>query len=168
MEETTNKEKPSLIVRLFPIPFIVIGFCTLVIGVRQLQRSVASQDWPTASGVIQNSSVEAKSDSDSGTTYHAEILYDYTVDGTKYSGNRVDFGEYGTGEPTHARRIVNRYPPEKKVEVHYLPDDPELSVLEPGMKAQAWVLPCFGLVFFVGGVLMAIFFPKGKWKRDIS
>ncbi len=146
--------------RLFPLPFILIGALTLYHGAKSLQRARESVSWPTTEAVIQRSSVEYHRGSKGGGTYHAEILYEFTVNDRVFSSDQVAFGDYGSSNPSHARRIVNNYPQGKKVAVHYQRENPEVCVLEPGVKAQAWFLPGFGLVFFVVGCLMAVFLPR--------
>ena len=145
--------------RIFPLIFVVVGAIVLFFGVRGLIRANASVDWPTAQGKVIACSVESSSDDD-GTTYHAEILYEFSVDGTTFNGNRVAYGDYGSSSPSHARSIVNRYPKGKSVTVCYMPEDPEECLLEPGLKAQSWFPPGFGLIFFVIGSLMLVFLPK--------
>jgi type IV secretory pathway TrbD component len=49
--------------------------------------------------------------------------------------------------------------------VYYMPANPEECLLEPGIKAQSWFLPGFGLVFFVVGSLMAVFIPRAVKKQ---
>ena len=145
--------------RLFPLPFMIAGGLILYFGSRNLQRAKESSDWPTAQGVVQRSSVEYHDSDEGGGTYHAEVMYEFTVDGATFSGNCVAFGDYGSSNPSHARRIVNKYPKGTAVNVYYMRENPEVCVLEPGLKGQTWFLPAFGLVFFVIGSLMAIFLP---------
>ncbi len=153
--------------KLFPVPFILAGACTLFFGVRGLHRANESTTWPVADGTVQNSTVEYHSSSEGGGTYHAEVLYQFSVDGLTRSGNKVAFGDYGSGDPSHAQNIVNRYPKGKQVTVHYRPGDPDTCILEPGLQGQAWFLPGFGLVFLVVGSLMAIFLPMLMRKYEM-
>ena len=146
--------------RLFPWPFLIAGALVLCFGYRDLQRARESAAWPTAPGVIQQSSVEYHRGNKGGGTYHAEVMYNFTVGGTTFSGNRVAFGDYDSSNPSHARGIVNRYPQGKAVTVFYSKDKPDVCVLEPGMKGQAWFMPAFGSIFFVVGGLMLVFLPR--------
>lgn len=146
--------------RVFPIPFLLIGAVTCYFGWQNLERAKQSSNWPTAAGIIQHSSVEYHRSDDGGGTYHAELYYDFDVQGTTYSGDRVAFGDYGSSDASHARRIVNKYPKGKEVTVYYLPKNPEVTVLEPGQKTQVWFLPAIGLVFFLVGVAMAVYLPR--------
>ena len=163
-----NQEMPRgsriFFTRIFPWPFIIVGACVLYFGSRSIYRANESVSWPTAEGQIQNSSVEYHSGGDSS-TYHAEIRYTFVVDGQTHSGNRVAFGDYGSSDSSHAQNIVNRYPKDKKVQVHYLASDPDVCVIEAGVQKQVWFVPAGGLVFFVSGTLMALFLPRIKnWR----
>lgn len=122
--------------RIFPLPFIIAGALTLYFGCRNLQRAKESTTWPTAQGVVQRSSVEYHRSDNGGGTYHAEVMYDFTANGTTFSGDRVAFGDYGSSNPSHARRIVNEYPKGRNVTVHYTQENPEVCVLSPGSKAR--------------------------------
>ena len=141
--------------------FIVAGAIVAFFGINGLVKAKASVDWPSSPGQIVSSSVESHhSTGDSGessTTYHAEILYEFSVEETTFNGNRVAYGDYGSNSPSHARRIANRYPKGKSVTVYYMPENPEECLLEPGLKAQAWVLPSLGLIFFAAGSLTVYF-----------
>ncbi len=157
--------------RIFPLIFIVVGGSVLFVGLRGLVRAKASVDWPNTQGEIVESSVDRRRSSGSNgssTTYHAEILYEFSVDGTTFNGSRVAYGDYGSSNPSHARRIVNNYPEGKRVTVYYMPGNPEESLLEPGVQAKTWFVPGFGLIFFTAGSLMAAFLPKAIRKQEIT
>ncbi len=147
--------------RIFPLLFVAVGAGTGFFGIRGLIRAKDSVDWPSTQGSIVESSVERRHSGgkNRSTTYHAGILYEFTVEGTTFNGNRVAYGDYGASNPSHARRIVNRYPEGKDVTVYYMSGNPEECLLEPGIKGQSFFLPGFGLIFFTIGSLMAVFLP---------
>ena len=156
--------------RIFPLIFIVIGASVAFFGLRGLIRAKASTAWPSTQGKVIESSVDKQHSSSSGshsssTTYHAKIIYKFTVEGTTFSGDRVAYGDYGSSNSSHARQIVNQYPKGKKVIVHYMLVNPKECLLEPGLKLQSWFLPGFGLLFLLAGSAMAIFLPKTKSKE---
>ena len=84
--------------------------------------------WPTAQGWIEQSSLKH-----SLRTYYPLVLYTFMVKGKAYSGNTVYFGYGGDGDVRQAQNILDRYPANKVVSVYYLPSDPGVSVLEPGL-----------------------------------
>lgn len=145
--------------RIFPLPFLIIGACVLFFGFRSMGRAKASLEWPSVNGVVASSEIDKKR-GDNGTTYSAEILYDYEVGGVTYSSNRVGYGDFGSSDPSWARKVVNRYPQGKEVTVYYMPDKPEESTLEKGVHKKTYLLPAFGSVFFLAGLAMFVYLPK--------
>ncbi len=139
--------------------FILIGAVIIFFGVRVVIHAYASSGWPKVGGKVVSSSVESKRGNKGGVTYHAEVLYEYSVADQTYSSDTIAFGEYGSSDPARARKIVNRYPPRSGVVVYYAPDDPSKSVLEVGVSAKTFFLTGFGLIFFCVGLGMFIFMP---------
>lgn len=150
--------------RVFPFIFVVIGAFFVYFGAKDIGDAKQSVYWPSEMGKIISSSVDTSRSSSgrgsSSTSYHAAILYEFTVDGITYNGNRVAYGDFGSSNSSHARRIVNRYPEGKEVKVYYSIDNPEKCVLEPGLKGQAYVFPGIGLAFMAAGLFMAFYLPK--------
>lgn len=146
--------------RIFPFIFLAVGAGVSYVGVQDIFNAQASEEWPYTYGTIITSEVEYHHSNEGSGTYHARVMYDYEVQGVLYSGDQVAYGDYGSSSPSHARQIVNRYPKAQQVTVFYDPYTPKEAVLEPGLKGQAFFLPIFGSVFFLAGLLMAIFLPK--------
>jgi len=95
--------------RIFPLPFLIIGALALHSGCKDLLQAIDSKTWPTAEGVIQQSTIEHHEDNKSSGTYHANVRYDFEVNGITYSSNRVNFGSIGTSSSSYARRIANEF-----------------------------------------------------------
>lgn len=146
--------------RIFPLIFILTGVSVTYFGAVNYNRANASVEWPTASGLIVSSSVEYHRDDDSAGTYHAEILYEFSVNDVLFNGNRVAYGDFGSSDASHARKIVNQYPKGKNVTVYYMQSDPHECLLEPGFKLQSLFMPLFGMIFLIAGLLMAIYLPR--------
>ncbi|MBI2122008.1 MAG: DUF3592 domain-containing protein [Candidatus Sungbacteria bacterium] len=138
---------------------------TTFLGIPMLMNATASQSWPAVEGVIKISEFTTNRDrDDGGVTYGASIVYDYTVKGTVYSGSNVHFGQYSTSDPSYGRGLVNRYPVGEQINVYYDPNDPSISVLEPGAGWSSFMVVGIGALFtllgFIGG-----FFQFKKYKR---
>jgi hypothetical protein len=157
--------------RIFPLIFVVIGATIAFFGIRGLILAKASVEWPTAQGSVVESWVDRQFSRDKNrSTYHyyARLFYEFSVDGTTFTGDRVAYGDHGSNDPSHARGVVSRYPQGKTVTVYYMPGNPEECVLEPGLQGQAWFLPGLGLVFFVVGIGLAIIAPGIIRKQEIT
>ena len=149
-----NPPKKKMALGCSPIPWILIilGVIVFAAGAHDFLRSRASADWPTAPGEIRHASVDKHKDSSDHITHSANIKYEYKVEGTVYHGDRVSFDNSKSSDSSHANEIVRKYPKGEKVDVYYMPDDPEVCVLEPGLTESYWFMPVVGLAFFVIGL----------------
>lgn len=65
-------------------------------------------------------------------------------------------------------RIAPRCPKGTTVPVHWMPDNPEECLLEPGVKGQFWFLTAFGLIFLTVVILMAALLPKALRNQALA
>ena len=134
-----------------PLLFILLGGWVFFSGCKDIYRAYKSASWPTSPGVIQQSSIKGGNED----ALFADITYQYTIDGKNHSGQQVAFGDYGSSMSSHAHSIVGRYPEGMVVTVYYQAN-PEMSVLEPGVRTQAWFSPILGLTFLIVGIITAL------------
>ena len=143
--------------------FVVVGFVVMGFGINSLSNARASESWPSTEGVVISSTVDSHRSQDTGTTYSAEINYEYSVNNETLNSNSIKFGKVSTGNPSDARKYVNKYPAGQSVKVYYNEEDPYEAVLEPGVHASTWFLPVFGAVFALfGSGFVAIGFFMGR------
>ena len=158
--------------------FTFMGIALLSVGILNIRKGSASNDWPTTRGEVFTSEVQSRletSDSSSGsgsrrrrkttttTVYWAEMKYSYVVEGVSFEGDRVDYGmESRSSKRTRADEIVALYPVGEEVLVYYDPSDPSEAVLEPGVGAAAFLFPLIGVVFTLIGLVMLFFLFRGK------
>lgn len=146
---------------LIGIVFLLIGLGVTGWGCSTISRGKASASWPSVQGKVLSSMVSShRSSSGSGRrssmTYGADVSYEYTVKGKRYTSDRVIFGEYSSSNRGHATEIVHRYPKGKKVKVYYDPADHKAAVLEAGAGVGAYIPFLIGVVFtLVGGGVAA-------------
>lgn len=146
-----------------PIAAIVIGallvaggwFTAFSLGKPLRDRAAASINWPTTEGRITRSQLE-RSKKEGRTMYSADVAYEYVLDGKTFGGDRVWFGDNArSSDPTAWKRAVERYPMGSGVQVHYDPDDPQESVLEPGLTWAGSVIYLVGLgILALGGLIV--------------
>ncbi|MGD9639288.1 MAG: DUF3592 domain-containing protein [Alphaproteobacteria bacterium] len=133
--------------------FLVVGVVLFSFGAKEFVKARESVDWLNVPGKIISSTLDVHRSvgTSSNTTYEAEVLYEYEVDGVVYNNNNVAYGFYSSSSPANPRKIVNRYPKDKQVVVYFKPDKPEESVLETGIQMQTLFTPILGALFiFVG------------------
>ena len=115
----------------------------------------AALRWPVVRGTIISSKVELIR----GTrlwTYSPSVEYLYSVSGTKHIGTRLRFGDWGFSFQSSAQARLARYTVGTSVQVHYHPDGPLRSVLEPGLRFGNYLKMAFWgavLVTSVGGII---------------
>lgn len=147
----------------------IILFWFEILAANDLIHDVASPRWPSTTGMIISSSVAEWQES-SDTFYEPKVKYGYVVEGRGYSSKRLRFGDFVPSLPgnlAEATEIAVRYRPGDPVRVYYHPNDPRLSVLEPGAGKIRLVLRMgFGLVMlfiFIGLAISVVNYIKGKW-----
>ncbi|MBI5015269.1 MAG: DUF3592 domain-containing protein [Deltaproteobacteria bacterium] len=139
---------------------ILIGLFLLGLGCRNLWRAFASPSsgWPVAAGTIRSSAVEeyrtGSSTSRNRTlTFWASIVFEYSVNGQKYTSGTVSQGQSGgSADSSEAELLHLRYPKGAAVAVHYDPADPSIAVLEPGSSSDLFWPPGLGLMFLAPGI----------------
>jgi len=151
---SSNQQFPVMVL-LLPIISIILGASLLLFGLRNLYLAHASRDWPSVSGHVISSELNRNRTTD-GTTYSAEVLYEYEVGDTIYSSNHIGYGDLSSGNPSSSRRIVNKYPSGGGVNVFYRPNNPEESVIEVGIHGKSFLLPIAGSVFFLSGLVLFV------------
>lgn len=155
--------------RLMPGILFLLGVLALWIGIDNVVKGVASQGWPSTSGVVTSASIDTTYSSNSSSTsapstatYHPIITYDYSVNAISHSGYTVSFGGYSTTDQKEAETYLQNYPEGQKVAVFYNPGDHGESVLEPGLHDYPWIFLIPGVLFVLTGIFMARFFPKAS------
>jgi hypothetical protein len=131
---------------------VLTGLMALfVLRMAFMQRALAGQasEWPTTRGIVSTSGLQAfhvrEAISDSWyrpwrKVYKSRIVYDYSVGGQDYAGDRVTFG--ATVISTLAAMVEGQsrsYPPGSEVDVHYDPANAASSVLECRVRGL-WLL----------------------------
>ena len=141
---------------------MTIGARFIAVGARDVIRAGASTEWPYVTGLVLDSGVERRQHRSGGRPrtgrtsiiYYPKVIYQYSVQGTSYSGDRIEYGTLGRGNPEHSERIIDNYPKGKNVRVYYMPRQVTESVLEPGITLSTWFRMGFGFAFFSFGMLV--------------
>jgi hypothetical protein len=137
---------------------IILGAVFLVVGVLMIARglggwylSLASSAWPSTSGTVIVSDVQANSAAKGGEFYRVRVEYRYEVGGNEFVGNCLFFGDWVEVPMSFmARRYTDRYRQGSKITVFYDPRKPWNAVVEPGVH---------GLILYgcLGGFVFALF-----------
>jgi hypothetical protein len=151
--------------RIFLSIFLIVGIGMIVFGVSNIRTAKDSETWPSKEGVILKSKISVNT-SDDGTTYGADVSYEFRVGDMKYKGDKVTISEVSTSNRSRAKKIVKRYRKGSEVPVFYDPNDPERNVLEPGLSGGSWLLPGIGLAFLIIPLIILITIEKANRKES--
>ncbi len=113
-------------------------------------RVFSSRAWPETAGTIVGGTTGYTRGMRGGRYYYATLEYRYPVQGQEYTGVLKKQTLWGEG---HAKRILEKYPPESSLKIHYNPAKPEdhLSVLD---KSRSYLV--VSLIVFIIGLLGVI------------
>ena len=136
--------------------FIFSGILLAFWGGFTAYKAVASKNWPTLDARITRSEV-IQGTGERRTKCAALVVYAYRAEGKRYEGRNVTFSD-SWGDCAEKQQIVDRYPVGEDVEVHADPDDPAYAVLEPGASATSAYSLGVGIVFFLIGVFLRMYF----------
>lgn len=130
--------------------FVVVGGGLFVaIGVLPAARLVEATSWTELPSTVLSSTVRSH-DTDDGTTYRVDILYEYEVDGVIHRSNRHSFAAHGSSGYGGKRAVVDRYPRGSSTVCFVDPNDPYRSVLDRGFR-PAYLVGLLPLVFLIAG-----------------
>ena len=159
---------PLYLIKFFGLAIFCGGAYLLYMGGYAFYLAHESEKWPMADGTIKESYVAFQTTTSSypmsvplekrptttSRMHSPIIIYQFIVDGKSYNGNRISFGAMsGSGDPSYAEDVVNRYPKGAAIKVHYQNGEPYSNVIEPGLTGGSWVIPVFGAVIMIIGVL---------------
>lgn len=149
MPEEEGKKRKG---RNWMLLFLIAGIAICLKGYFDLQEAMSSYSWLSTSGQIVSSQVKKVDRFKEAPSFYADIAYEYQVAGKKYRGERIFFGEYGSGSEKEARSWVDKYRVGQTVTVYYHPRQPERAVLERGARFATFVLIFIGLIFGLVGL----------------
>ena len=125
-----------------------------------MMNSMRAIAWPTTTGTV----IESELTRSPHGRYLADVTYRYTVEGTVYYGERVQFGDDGGFEPI-ARLIVETFPVHRQIVVRFDPEDPDESVLWLSLPALTWLLFVFGVLATASSLSALVLYYRGRRLR---
>jgi len=161
-EKKKSKKGVAIFLTLFFGIFFAIGLGVLIFAYKSYSLGKESLEWPSVEGDVVYSEIEkrtrTRSKGGSSTTFSANIIYEYTVEGETYTGDKLRFLLWNSSDRSESRSTVDKYPVGKVVPVYYKPDSPDTSVLEPGTATTFHLLLSFGFgaVFMVAGLFCPV------------
>jgi len=105
----------------------------------------ACKNWPTAKGKLTTAEIK-KTELRGETKLNANVQYEYLVNGRTFTADRVQFGGLMFRDPV---KVLEELKSTKELNVHYKPDQPEVSCIEIGFNKSVILLQ------FIAAILMA-------------
>lgn len=136
----------------------LLGLVFVVATLRERRRHETVGDWPTTTGVVVASVVQAyqpRAEQRGATTYTPLVTYTYCVGEQEFTAHRLDFlppRSYPTA--ASAQAIVDRYPVGSKVTVFYNPLGPQQAALDRGKPIGYHTELLSGLANVLVGILL--------------
>ena len=144
----------------FGLLFISIGGAVFVpMALVPSIRFAASTTWQATPCTIVGSTMRSWS-TDDGTSYRADVLYEYEVGDRIWRSNRVEFFGFLSTGYDEAQEILSRYPDHSSATCWVDPRDPSRSVLERQFRPKQ-LLGLIPLVFILAGWAVA----NHGWKQ---
>jgi len=138
----------------FGLLFIAIGGAVFVpMALVPSIRLAASTTWQATPCTIVGSAMRSWS-TDDGTSYRADVLYEYQVRDRIWRSNRVEFFGFLSTGYADAREILDRYPGGSSASCWVNPRDPSKSVLDRQFRLKH-LLGLIPLVFVLAGWAIA-------------
>ena len=138
---------------IFGLIFVGVGGFLAVFTLVDLRSAKRAAAWPQVQGKVRTSRVVER-ETRRGTSYSAEVKYEYEVDGIQHTSDRIKFEWQSTGYRS-AEATAERYPAGSPMPVYYDPQEPSLSVLEREIEVGSVIFVIlFGLLFVGFGIYM--------------
>ncbi len=133
---------------------VVGGGLTIFLLVVPVFRLIQASTWVETPAVVKASTLRSWS-TDDGTSYRADVLYEYTVGGGARLSNRRTFFPPNSGGYDGARAIVDSHPEGSSTTCYVDPEDPTRSVLDRGFHGE-YLIGLFPLVFLLAGLGLTV------------
>lgn len=142
----------------FSLIFFVVGSAFgYFLVFPELTRYLNADKWIETPCIVQSSRVRSH-DSDDGTTYSVDIVYEYIFNGQSFRSGKYKFiGGSSSGYEGKAA-VVGHYPPGRQTICHVNPDDPSEAVLIKtiGPEALLGLIPLIFMTVGLGGFVYAL------------
>ncbi|MEM7533754.1 MAG: DUF3592 domain-containing protein [Chloroflexota bacterium] len=144
------------ILEILTILFVMAGVFILIVDGGKAYESYRSESWPTTTGEITRSAVDASADFNDNRWYHSRIKYAYRVEEPGSAqpanddyliGTRIGIDPAPKAESrAAAQEIIALYPKGSSVEVYYNPNNPSRSMLKPKFLRSYLIMPVVGVL----------------------
>ncbi len=142
---------------IFFAPLALVGAVCLFLGVRNRQRARASTEWHSVPGNLLAFEI-TKGTYKRQTHYYPHLEYEYTVNGARYTSNRISFGYLAYDSEDEAKSDIERRVQRNPTKVYYNPKNPKDAVLITDGTSGSAVLIGIGVMLIALPLLFGFYF----------
>ena len=129
-----------------------------------IYKQAMSQYYPSVDGQVIHSEVGSHRGSKGGTSYSADITYQFVVNGQTFTKDRLRYDPISSSSYAAAFETVAAHPVNSTIRVFYNPADPQDAVLFTGIAGADFMLVLFLTPF---NIVMLAFWTGGYgWLRE--
>lgn len=158
----TPARKPKGKIKKSGLGLVLFGFIFFAAGagisypllVRPLWNTWQARSWTQTPCKVISARVQSH-DSDDGTTYKVDILYEYVFEDRTYRSSRYDFVGGSSSGRSGKQAIVNQYLQMRDPVCYVNPEDPSIAVLVRSLKWKN-AIGLFPLIFVAAGLAVMI------------
>jgi hypothetical protein len=133
---------------------VVAGAFLMGLALRNAAKGIASRGWTQTSGTILRTFVLVETDPEGSKGFTPSIEFEYVVEGNRYKGSRLRYGQVGSSKRELAERTIAAYPLGTSVPVFFDPRNPKDSVLLCGTSWGNLFIAVAGVAFLGTGFVL--------------
>lgn len=149
---------PALIIVgcVFLAIFSALGIYLATQAASNMAKATASESWQATNGTIRSSGFTVRRGRRGRQSATVNVSYSYTVGSDSYTGTTLSFEKMDSFSPGDAEELLRPYSQGVNCKVFYDPGDPSKSVLIKGVRGSNSINLVLGLLFILGGIVMAV------------
>jgi protein-S-isoprenylcysteine O-methyltransferase Ste14 len=133
--------------------------------VHELFKQAESVHYQFVTGAVTHSEVRIHHSSKGGTSYEPVIHYRYEVGGQAFTGARLRYNSVSSSSHVTASSMVDEHPADSTIQVFYDQENPQDSLLFPGIEGSDFMLILFLTPFNMVMIGLLIWFGGWLWER---
>jgi len=149
-------ENNSLFVKLGWSMLALLGVFITITAFVSHAEARQSKRWPKVSAKLLSTGIRSSLGSGDGSNYTPVASYEYSYLGNDYTGSTIDFSA-SSGSENWAKKVIQQL--EDKgiaLTANVNPQNPEMSVLNPGVRLVHYLRYLIGPAMVIIGVLAAL------------
>lgn len=136
-------------------PLVLIGAVCLAIGLRNRRRAQASAQWHNAPGNLLTFEI-TQGRTKNRTRYYPNLTYEYTVNDTRYTSDRISFGYLAYDSEDELKADIERRVGKNPVTVYYDSRNPKDAVLLRDATSGSVGLIIIGIVLIIAPIVIGL------------